>query len=254
MKEYQIEIPVFNGPLDLLLYLIERDELDITTISLMRVTEQYLSQVELMEDDRVENLIDFLGVSARLVLIKSRALLPKTPLLPGQEEEEEDPAEALLRQLKAYKRFKNIAGWLKLRQDTGLHTYLRLAPPPRLEGRLDLSGVDANTLAAALENALERRETLTESVELARPRVLTIDDRLHSFRQRLRSKRPFSFDSILSGRPDRTEISLTLLALLELIKQREAAAIQNELFGPIEIRTALAEAAGVTNDPDDGRS
>ena len=109
---YKIDLPEFAGPLDLLLHLIDRQELDITAISLMQITSQYLKQIEEMKKNRVENLIDFLVIGARLSLIKSRALLPKIPTLPGDEEEEEDPAEALIRQLRQYKRFKQAAEWL----------------------------------------------------------------------------------------------------------------------------------------------
>lgn len=235
MNTYQIDTPVFAGPLDLLLHLIEREELDITAISLSRVTAQYLAQIEQMKQDRVEQLIDFLNVGARLVLIKSRALLPKTPALPGMEEEEEDPAEALIRQLRAYRQFKQAAAWLEERQKRGLRTYLRVAPPPRLEGRLDLSGVTTETLLAAVQGVLARSETLEESVNLIQPRRLTIEDQLSRLRGRLRARHPFLFNEMLSARSNQTEVAITLLALLELIKRREARADQAYLFGPIHI-------------------
>jgi segregation and condensation protein A len=149
---YRIELPAFNGPLDLLLHLIDRNELDITAISLAQVTEQYLQQIEQLKKDRIENLIDFLVIAARLMVIKSRALLPQTPTL-ADDEEEEDPAEALIRQLKLYKQFKQAANRLKEREETGLRTYLRVAPPPKLEGRLDLTGITINTLAQLFQAA-----------------------------------------------------------------------------------------------------
>ncbi|MFO7681675.1 MAG: segregation/condensation protein A, partial [Chloroflexota bacterium] len=129
---YKIDLPAFAGPLDLLLHLIDRDEMDITAISLIQVTSQYLRQIEAMKEDRVEHLIDFLVIGARLSLIKSRALLPKIPALPGDEEDDEDLAEALIRQLREYKRFKQAAQWLGEREEAGLRTYLRVAPPPKL--------------------------------------------------------------------------------------------------------------------------
>ena len=144
MNQYHVELPVFNGPLDLLLHLIERQELDITAVSLVQVTGQYLEQVRQLDEAQLEGLIDFISIGARLLLIKSRALLPRPAVLPGGDEEEEDPTEALLRQLRDYKRFKTAAQWLDSRQRHGLRTYLRVAPPPRLEGRLDLSGVDGD--------------------------------------------------------------------------------------------------------------
>ncbi len=235
MNQYRVELPVFNGPLDLLLHLIERDELDITAVSLVQVTGQYLAQVRQMGDAQIESLIDFISIGARLVLIKSRALLPRPPIIPGGEEEEEDPAETLLRQLRAYKRFKAAGQWLDQRQQRGYRTYLRVAPPPKLEGHLDLSGVDVHTLLEAMSEILLRSDSLEESLEVARPRQLTIEDQLGKLRENLQRGRPFTFAEMITNHRDRTEIAVTLLALLELIKQREAVAHQTTLFGPIDI-------------------
>ena len=238
MNHYQVELPVFNGPLDLLLHLIEREELDVTAISLVQVTGQYLAQVRLMQSDQLESLIDFISIGARLLLIKSRALLPRPIVLPGEDEEDEDPAAALLRQLRAYKRFKNAAAWLGDRQQRGLRTYLRVAPPPRLEGHLDLSGVDTDSLLEAMRIVLSRVETMEESLEVARPRQLTIEEQIDKLRHNLQRRRSFKFADMIANPHDRTEIAVTLLALLELIKRREAQAQQSYMFGPIEIMTA----------------
>lgn len=238
MNPYQVELPVFNGPLDLLLHLIEREELDVTAVSLVQVTGQYLAQVRQMESDQLESLIDFISIGARLLLIKSRALLPRPIALPGEDDEEEDPAEALLRQLRAYKRFKSAANWLGDRQQRGLRTYLRVAPPPHLEGHLDLSGVDADSLLEAMRIVLSRVETMEESLEVARPRQITIEDQIGKLRHNLQRRRSFKFADMIADPHDRTEIAVTLLALLELIKRREAQAQQGYMFGPIEIMTA----------------
>jgi len=235
---YQFDLPVFSGPLDLLLHLIDRQELDITVISLAQVTAQYLEQVTKMRGARMEHLIDFIVIGARLALIKSRALLPQTPVQLFGEEEEEDPAEALLRQLREYKRFKAAAQQLKGREDAGLRTHLRVAPPPRLEKRLDLSDVTLDALIRAVKDVLARTETLEESVSLVQPRQITIEGQIKKLRQRLVGKRPFLFTDILSKKVTRVEIAITLLATLELIKRREVTAVQSALFGPIEIHLA----------------
>ena len=235
MTEYRVELPVFSGPLDLLLHLIEREELDITAVSLSVVTGQYLAQVRSLRDDQIEGLIDFISVGARLVLIKSRVLLPRPISLPSDDEVEEDPAEALLRQLVAYRRFKNAARWLDDRQRNGLRTYLRVAPPPRLDGQLDLTGVDVQSLTAALERVLARQESKDDSLTVARSPEITLDGQLDKLRERLGTGRPFLFADTLRNPSDRTEVAVTLLALLELIKQREALAQQDRLFGPIEV-------------------
>jgi segregation and condensation protein A len=235
MNQYRVELPVFSGPLDLLLHLIEREELDITAVSLVQVTGQYLDQVRQLDEEQLEGLIDFIGIGARLLLIKSRALLPRPPVLPGADEDEEDPTEALLRQLRDYKRFKTAAQWLDSRHRHGLRTYLRVAPPPRLEGRLDLSGVDGETLLAALHAVLARTQTMEQALSVARPRTLTIEEQLQHLRGRLGRGKAFLFNDVLVNPRDRTEVAVTLLALLELIKRREASAAQSHLFGPIEI-------------------
>lgn len=235
LPAYEIELPVFTGPLDLLLHLIEREELDITAISLVRVTEQYLEQVGDLRESKIEHLIDFLFVGARLVLIKSRALLPKPPAVPGDEEEEEDPAEALLRQLRQYKRFKQAAGWLQERRDRGLRTYLRVAPPPKVEAKPDLAGVTMAGLLAALKEALARAEAREESVDVVEPRRLTIEGQLRHVLSTLKERRRADFRELLSTRPNTVEVAVTLLAILELIKRREVVARQTHPFGPIEI-------------------
>lgn len=247
MNQYRVELPVFSGPLDLLLHLIEREELDITAVSLVQVTGQYLDQVRQLDKEQLEGLIDFISIGARLLLIKSRALLPRPPILPGSEAEEEDPTEALLRQLRAYKRFKTAAQWLDARQRRGLRTYLRVAPPPHVEGHLDLTGVDTGTLLEALRGVLARTETRELSLSVAAPRALTIEDQLRHLRARLDKGRAFLFNDVLVNPRDRTEVAVTLLALLELIKRREALASQNRLFGPIEIVMA-GEGSGTIDD------
>ncbi len=234
-NQYTIDLPAFNGPLDLLLHLIERQELDITAISLTHVTEQYLSQVEELKRNRVEQLIDFLVVAARLIQIKSRALLPQNPDGLGDDEEEEDPAEALVRQLKQYKQFKRAAQWLKSREEEGLRTYLRVAAPPKLESRLDMTGITVDTLISAVREALARNEDLEESVAIVQPRRITIEGQIKRLRYRVRGRQRIKFEELLSDSTSGVEVAISLLAVLEMIKRREVEAFQESLFGPIEI-------------------
>lgn len=233
-KQYTIEVPTFSGPLDLLLHLIDRDELDITVISLAKVTQQYLAQVELLKEDKVPQLIDFIVVGARLMLIKSRALLP-TPPVTLEGEEEEDPAEALLRQLRVYRQFKRSADYLQQRESAEMRTYVRVSPPVKIDGKLDLSGVTTETLLLTMMTILQRHEQRRESVSVAAPRVLTIEDQIAKLRMTARTRHRFPFSALLSGATTRIELSVTLLAVLELIKRHEITAEQQLLFGPIEI-------------------
>lgn len=240
-RPQQIDLPSFSGPLDLLLHLIERNELDITALSLAKVTEQYLAQVAEMKERRMEQLIDFLLIGAQLALIKSRALLPKPPAILVEGDDEEDPAEALARRLRAYKQFKDAAGWLHERHNSGLRTYLRLSPPsaPR-ESQLDLSGITAEILQQALLAALAEIERLEQSVDVAQRRRFTIEGQIGRLRRLVRRYHLINFRELLSDDATRSEFSVTLLAVLELTKRREVVAIQTEMFGPIEI-TAYTE-------------
>jgi len=148
---YTVQLPIFEGPLDLLLQLIEREELDITKVSLAQVTDQFLGYLKILESLNIADLAEFLVVAARLILIKSEALLPRpAERQPG----EEDPADELARQLIAYKRYKEIAGTLHEREAAGLHTYLRLAPPPKVEAKLDPRGLTPLALLEAVRRAL----------------------------------------------------------------------------------------------------
>lgn len=246
LRAQQIELPTFTGPLDLLLHLIERQELDITAISLSKITEQYLLQVEELKAKRMEQLIDFLVIGAQLVLIKSRALLPKPPAVVAlYEEEQEDPGEALARRLREYKQFKEAAQWLLDREAQGLRTYLRLAPPPRpaVETRLDLSAITTQALYEALQNVLARAERLEDSVRVAEKPRITIEGQIARLRQAIKHQGQILFGELLSAHPDRAELSVSLLATLELIKRREVAAYQAEMFGPITISPAVEDEA-----------
>ncbi len=242
-----IELPSFSGPLDLLLHLIERAELDITAISLARVAAEYLAEVEKLREreDRIGQLIEFIVIGAQLALIKSRALLPQNPVV-IEGEDEEDPAEALARRLREYKQFKQSADWLRGREEAGLRTYLRLEPPPRpqLEAELDLSGITVTTLQNALLLALERSDRLGESVQLAQKPVFTIEGQIGRLRRALATYPRFPFKSLLSQRATRAELSVTLLAVLELIKRHEVVAYQDLMFGPIELGTFPKDGSG----------
>jgi segregation and condensation protein A len=233
--QYTIELPAFSGPLDLLLHLIDREELDITAISLAKVTEQYLGQIEQLKKNRMEQLIDFLVIGARLVLIKSRALLPNEAKMAGDDENEEDPAEALIRQLRQYRLFKNAAKWLHDREVRGLRTYLRVVPPPRPHGQLDMSGVSVQSLLDAVLVALQRAEDMEDSVSLVRPRRITIQQQIEKLRYKVGTTHRVRFNDLLSEKSSRLEIAVTLLAVLELIKRREVTVAQDSMFGPIQI-------------------
>jgi len=235
---YQVKLTVFEGPLDLLLQLIERRELDITTVSLAAVTDQYLEHISLMSDVPADALAEFLVIAAKLILIKSQALLPRPPA--PEEQQDEDVGEDLARQLQEYKRFKEIAALLKERDDNGLHCYLRLASTG-ITPRLQLEGVTIADLAAAMRRALTALPEETPTPAMAR-RQFTIGEKIAAI-EGILSTGKATFSQILRQVTSRLEAIVTFLALLELIKQGRAVVEQAEIFGEIMIAPGVAVAA-----------
>jgi segregation and condensation protein A len=235
---YTVQLPVFAGPLDLLLQLIERDELDITKVALAQVTDQFLAHTKILETLNIADLADFLVVAARLILIKSEALLPRpVERAPG----EEDPGDELARQLIAYKRYKEIAGNLHEREAAGLKTYLRLAPPPKVEAKLDLSGLTPEHLLEAVRRALALRPDQPELGTVVAPPRVTIRDQIRMIARAVREQGGrVVFQRLLAHAQTRMEIVVTFLAVLELIKRRKLEARQEKMFGEIEL-LALGE-------------
>lgn len=241
-SHYRIQLPVFEGPLDLLLHLIEREELDVTTVALAQVTDQYMAYLAELERRQVKELTDFLVIAAKLLLIKSLALLPRPPALsPGAE----DVGDELVHQLQIYKRFKEIAALLREREQQGLHGYVRIAPLPRLEPQLDLGDVSAHDLLAAVQEALDAMPAPLVG-EVVTPITVTIADQIAHIEEQLARRRQVRFRDVLSRATTRVEIIVTLLALLELIKQDRVRVWQESPFGQIVIEhQASAEAAPV---------
>lgn len=230
--QYTVHIPVYEGPLDLLLDLIERAELDITAVSLAAVTDQYLAYVHSLEQISAAEISSFLVIAAKLIQIKSEALLPRPPT---REPGEESPAEDLARQLRLYKRFKELGAWLGAREEANLRTYLRVAPPPRVEAKLDLSGMSPLDLLAAAERIYAREaEQAALGTVISAPKV-TIREKIAWIRRALTESQRTSFRRLLGERSTRLEIVVTFLALLELVKRYRVLARQESLFGDIEI-------------------
>ncbi len=230
---YTVQLPVFSGPLDLLLQLIEREELDITKVALAQVTDQFLGYIKVLEQLNLADIADFLVIAARLVLIKSEALLPRpVERAPG----EEDPGDELARQLLAYKKYKQIAHSLHERETANLRTYLRLAPPPKVEKTLDLSGVTPLDLLEAVRRALALVPDKPELGTVVAPPKVTIRDQIHLIARSLRERGGHVvFQKLLAGAQSRMEIVVTFLATLELIKRRKIEARQSAMFGDIEL-------------------
>ena len=230
---YQVALPVFEGPLDLLLHLIEREELDITEVSLAQITNQYLEYLTQISERDPDNLADFLVVAAKLLLIKSRVLLPQPPAPPTAEEE--DVGEDLVRQLIEYKKFKEAAQWLKELDEQGMSSYVRLAGIPSLERTVDLGEVTLDDLLSAVRDVLAMKPLEPSVNGSVPPVIITIADQMALIERETARGRPVSFRRLLEGASSRLEVIVTLLALLEMVKQLRVTMQQGQLFGDIQI-------------------
>lgn len=230
---YQVTLPIFEGPLDLLLHLIERQELDITEVSLAQVTNQYLEYLAQLSERDPDHLADFLVVAAKLLLIKSRVLLPQPPTPPSSEEE--DDSQDLVRQLIEYKKFKEAAKLLREIEAQGIRSYIRLAPTPRLDRTVELGDVTLDDLLVAVRQALSIRPPSPSVNGTVAPITVTMSGQMAFIEQETAGGRSASFVRLLEQATSRLEIIVTLLALLELVKQLRVTMRQEGRFGDILI-------------------
>lgn len=227
----RLQLPVFEGPLDLLLHLIERNELDVTAVSLLAVTEQYMEQLRRTDRINVAALADFIAVGARLLLLKSRALLPHDEEAAVGEDDGE--AADLLDALREYRRFKEAAEFLRDR-DRGHATYRRQATPPKVTLPTGLDTVTLDSLTELLREVLARMPEEEPAGEVRRDPV-RLRDRMRLVVDRLERDGRTSFRALVESATSRTVVIVDFMAVLELIKSRYLAARQSEAFGDIDL-------------------
>lgn len=231
MSVYQVVLPVFQGPLDLLLHLIEKQELEITQVSLAAVTDQYLAYLRQLDQIQVENLSEFILVAARLLLIKSRALLPHPAV---EEELEEDLGQELVQRLLEYRRYKAAALELRTRQEKGLRAFPRTAPPSEKKKSLPLEGISLEDLAKMVQLAF-KFPPLASADQVVSPMKITLLEKIAELKKLIARKREVSFLSLLAEATSRLEIIVTFLAILQLIKDRKVTVRQDQPFDDIII-------------------
>ncbi len=229
----QLALPAFAGPLDLLLHLIEREELDITEVSLLAVTEQYLGALRAREQIDLGALAEFIGVGARLLLLKSRALLPRDPEEQATDEDEESDVRQLIEALREYRRFKHAAEFLRERE-VGHGSYRREVAPPEVPLPTGLDTVTLSSLVDVIREVLDRMPEDEPAEEIVREPV-RLRDRMRSLVDTLQRDGKTSFRTLIQSATSRTMVIVDFMAVLELIKQRYLAARQNDAFGDIEL-------------------
>jgi segregation and condensation protein A len=233
-----VQLEIFEGPLDLLLHLIKKNEVSITDIPIAAITEQYLATLELMESFNLDIAGEFLVMAATLIHIKSRMLLPAGD---GEAEDDEeagaDPRAELARRLLEYQRFKEAAAELEQRDLLTRDVFTRAATPPQAPDPPAFRELSVLELLAALRRVLERLpKDIYHEVMLEK---ITVREKMTLLLERLRAGGRIVFESLFSDARTRMEVVVTFLAMLELVKMRAIRIFQEIAHGPIMIEAAV---------------
>jgi segregation and condensation protein A len=227
----EVFLEAFEGPLDLLLYLIKRQNLDILDVDVSAITEQYMQYVELMDAMKFELAAEYLLMAAVLAEIKSRMLLPRSTEV---EEEEEDPRAQLIRRLQEYERFKKAAEDIDELPRLERDTWVASATPPDINRERPDPDVDLRELLLALGEVL-RRADMYESHHIQRE-ALSTRERMSQVLEKLSGGQFVPFVALFSAREGRLGVVVTFLAVMELIKESLVEIVQTESFGPIHVK------------------
>lgn len=240
---YVVHLPAFEGPLDLLLHLIEKRQMEITTVSLVAVTDQYLEYLAQCEAEvlPLANMAAFVAIAARLLYIKSQSLLPQIPREEGSGDGESGTTlvEELQHHLLEYKLAKEIATVLKQREEEGLQTHGRSSLLAGIEAQLawtppTLTGLEVQSLTRALQRLLEMKTKEEESGDQLMPVArVRVSDRIAEIVGHLQEKETVLLEEVLANEHSRFVIVVTFIAVLELWKWRRVNVAQEELFGSI---------------------
>jgi segregation and condensation protein A len=235
---YEIKLDIFEGPLDLLLYLIRKNEIDIYNIPIALITEQYLSYLDLMRSLNLDLAGEYLVLASTLIHIKSKLLLPPDEEN-GEEDEGKDPRAELVRQLLEYQAFKDAALSLDGRPllDRDVFTRGAMVEEPAAEedeAMVDLDIFELFTAFRRILAGLDRKEELEIDVE-----KMSLTDRINEILERLSEEGQVTFTELLGDRMDRRRIIYTFLAILELMKLRMIRACQSGSFGTIRLFPAV---------------
>jgi segregation and condensation protein A len=239
--DYKVKLEIFEGPLDLLLFLIKRDEIDIYEISLERITKQYLEYLQAFKELNIDIAGEFVVMAANLIYLKSRSLLPVDQQPPEEDAEEDDPRWDLIRQLIEYKKFKEAAVHLHVRELEQERIFTRDGGSALAiaEAPLRLGEVGIFQLINAFQNVIKRVEAREDLQEIFGEHF-TVSDKIDTILRRIAGGARLRFSELFGEIASRVEIVVTFLALLELIRLKQVRATQANPFDEIEIAAAAA--------------
>ncbi len=242
MSEYTVKFEVFEGPLDLLLYLIKEEEVDIYEVNLTQLATQFIQYIDLMRELDLEVAGEFIVMAATLMYIKSKELLPvDLQVTPEGEEDEEDPRWELIRKLVEYKKFKDAAGRLQVLETAAENTFARLPGKPvfdhlETETRQTTSIFELLNAVNSILKRFNEREDLRDIFE----DKWTVSEKIETILLRIKTTARLRFTELFANATSRTEVVVTFLAVLELMRLKQIEAVQPEPFGEIEITAGLA--------------
>lgn len=232
----EVFLDAFEGPLDLLLYLIKKQNIDILEINVAEITRQYMSYIEMMTSMTFELAAEYMVMAAMLAEIKSRMLLPRQK----EDEDEDDPRAELIRRLQEYERFKKAAEDVDSLPRVDRDIYLARALEPDMESQRPHPDVDMKQLLMAFADVL-RRAKLTQSHHVQLEQLST-RERMSQVLERLQHQQFVPFVAFFRLSEGRQGVIVTFLAIMELIKESLVEIIQNEIFGPIHVKARIAMA------------
>ena len=246
MAEYQVQFEVFEGPLDLLLYLIKKEEVDIYEVNLTKLATQFIEYVDLMRQFDLEVAGEFLVMASTLMYIKSRELLPVDQQVAVEEEEEGvDPRFELIRQLVEYKKFKDAAASLQTLEERQENVFPRL--PGKIEFQSEVAlkkeAVSVFDLLNAVNAVLKRFQDKTAGTREIYEDKWTVSEKMEFVLKIISERGSVKFSELFATAANRAEVVCTFLALLELIRLKQLACVQPEPFAEIEVTKAVAPAA-----------
>jgi segregation and condensation protein A len=256
-EAFTIKLPAFDGPLELLLHLIRKDELDIFDIPIARLTATYLGYLEQMRRLAVEPASEFLVMAATLMQIKSALLLPRPPLDPDNPDEALDPREELVRRLLEYQRYQEVARALDLHPRAGRDVFFRtpgLDRPPDPEDEQELANQDIFRLAEAFRRLIAKgRFTAPHDIHVER---ISIAERIAQIAEVLAREVRTNFEALMAGARHREEAITTFLALLEMARLKLVRVTQGDRLGPLWVEARVGaigdlgeDAAGMMDTP-----
>lgn len=245
---YQVSLPVFEGPFELLVHLIEKNQVDIYDIPIAKITEEYLAYLKQMEELDLDLASSFLLMAAHLLSIKARMLLPRPPKAGDPEttgELEEDPRQELVDRLLEYRRYKAVAEILKSQERDQSRVFSRVVDPASLAHLFreenPLEGVMMGDLLEALRRVLNQKDKEEPVADIPKEEISVqqkIDDLMTLISNR-RGNEPLSFIALFSGTRRRSDVIVTFLALLELVRLKKVRVIQRKTLGEIFILSCM---------------